>query len=170
MRVLIATVLALISATAIGQQYPDYPGEAETIDPERELESLGTFNGVWDGFLEVNYDPMGFYRDTRAGVRLRIVINDGNVQVQLYENGKPVRLAVENYIYGVEGTAMINTVNRNDGFVQNFSIFLAHVDRNRMEGYVSLNVHNFLYRRTSPWRIIPVYGRLIVDREQKGGT
>jgi hypothetical protein len=166
MRAVILALFVIASSTVSSQEYPDHPTEAETLDPELELNSLGSFNGVWEGFFEVNYDPVGFYRHSKAGVQMRFVIDGSNVQVQVYEDGKPVRLAVENFIYAVEGTALINTVNRNDGFVQSFSIFLAHVARDRMEGYVSLNVHNFLYRSTSPWRVFPVYGRLIVDRKQ----
>ncbi len=166
MRAAIFAFFVVASPPIVAQEFPDIPTEAEILDPELELNSLGSFNGVWEGFFEVNYDPVGFYRDSKAGVQMRFVIDGSNVQVQVYEDGKPVRLAVENYIYAVEGTALINTVNRNDGFVQSFSIFLAHVARDRMEGYVSLNVHNFLYRSTSPWRVFPAYGRLIVDRKQ----
>lgn len=165
MRALIFVCFSLISSNVVGQQYPDFPTDADAMDPQRELNALGSFNGVWEGFFEVNYDPVGFYRESRAGVQMRIEINGNSVGVQIYEDGKPVRLAVENYIYAVEGTAMINTVNRNDGFVQNFSIFLAHVERDKMEGYVSLNVHNFLYVNTSPFRIIPAYGHLVLTRK-----
>jgi hypothetical protein len=165
MRALIFVCFSLVSSNVVGQHYPDHPTDADTLDPQRELNALGSFNGVWEGFFEVNYDPNGFYRDSPGGVKMRLAINGGSVGVEVYEDDKPVRLAVENYIYAVEGTAMINTVNRNDGFVQNFSIFLAHVEPDKMEGYVSLNVHNFLYAKTSPWRIFPAYGRLVVDRQ-----
>ncbi|HSD69530.1 MAG TPA: hypothetical protein VLB07_08255 [Woeseiaceae bacterium] len=165
MRTLIFVCLSLVAANAAGQEYPEHPTDFDTIDPERELYRLGSFNGVWEGFFEVNYDPVGFYRKSPGGQKMRLVINGSSVMVEVYEDNKPVRLAVENYIYAVEGTAMINTVNRNDGFVQNFSIFLAHVERDRMEGYVSLNVHNYLYVNTSPWRIFPAYGRLTVTRQ-----
>ena len=166
MRILLLSVLTLFLATVRAQNYPPAPGPADSVDPQQELESLGSLNGDWRGFLQVNYDPVGAYRNRGAGFEIFINISGNHVDVQVYdENRELTPLAVENYIYSVEGTAMINTVNRNNGFVENFSIFLAHVDRDRMEGYVSRTVHNYLVRNTSPWRVIPVYGRLIMDRQ-----
>lgn len=172
MRKVIAAVMALASLNAVAQQFSDPPTEADTLDPQRELNMLGTMNGVWEGFFEVLYDPNGTARGSPGGVNYRITISGQSVDIQAYDDasGKYVPVAAEKHIYAAEGTAMINAVNRNNGFVQNISIFLAFVSPNRMEGYVTGNVHNYLYAESSLWRIFTTFGRISMKRHAHPAT
>ena len=116
--------------------------------------------------MEPLYDPVAaMTRVNPDGHGLRITINGDAVQMAWFEDdGERGPWCRESYIYTVEGTTMLNCINRNEAFVEHFSLFLAHVDKNSLAGFVSRGVHNWTVRKTSPWRLVPMYFRIELQR------
>ncbi len=165
MRAAVLLLAASLYACAAPTEIPPEPTASEQIDPELELAALGSYDGVWEGSFAMVFDPVGAYRDRESPLKLRITIDGTEVDVQYYDEEQTLRpLAYQNYMQRLPGTALVYCVNGGNGYIESFTIFLAHVAEQRMEGHVSRGVHNYLVRNTSPWRVMPVHGPIVMER------
>ena len=168
MKKIVALILMMAPALSSAQGYPPEPADSELIDPEREMQRLGWPMGVWRGVVEPLYDPIGMNRLEPEGYKIEITIRNQSAEIVVTElDGSLRRLDEgETYIYNVDNTVLVSYVNWNGAFVEYQSFALAQIEPDKIKGYVSRVVHNVVVPNNSPWRVIPVYALVELDRVQ----
>lgn len=164
---LVAVLLVFLSFASAGQAFPPEPDESELIDPQVEMANLGRPIGVWEGSVEPLYDPVGMNRLQREGYTMRLTIRAESAELLIMEaDGQPRPLDGEVYMYQVDNTVLVSYVLANGAFVEYQSLALGQVERNTLKGYLSRIVHNLVVPNSSPWRLVPVYGMVNLERVQ----
>lgn len=165
MRKLVPFILVFLSSESIAQSFPPEPDGSELIDPQIEMASLGSPTGVWEGSIEPLYDPVGMNREQREGYKMRLTIRDRSAEIIVTESdGQERRLDGDIYIYQVDNTVLISYVLSNGAFVEYQSLALGQIERNKLKGYLSRVVHNLVIPNSSPWRLVPVYSLVNMER------
>ena len=161
-------ILALVCVAQTGhaQDYPDASTQDDYIDPQQELARIGSMDGTWVGHLNIVYDPNGANREWPDGFPIQIEISGEEIRMWLIEDGgvldrMPGDAAL---ILNIDGTALVDYFAGNDAYNEIWSISLNQTDPDVLKGFVSRTVHNFAYRKESPWRVFPVYSTIEFKR------
>jgi len=159
-------ILAFLAAVSLAQDYPVEPGPSEMVDPFEEMARLGKPFGIWQGWIRPIRDPMMLMRNEPEGYQVQVTIRADSAEIMVSEgNGEVRHYEGEIYIYNAENTVLINYINRNGGgFVEFQTLALSQVEPARMRGFVSRVVHNLVVKPTSPWRVMPVYSEVELER------
>ena len=139
----------------------------EYIDPQKEMARLGWPIGMWEGTLEVLYNPywLDQEKETVQKPDIRIRIREKSAEIHYKDDkGKYFSIPGEIYIYIRDNTVLVSHVYWNGGFVEYQSFALAQTDPDVIKGYHSRTVHNLVVPSTSDYRVMPSYALVELER------
>lgn len=165
MRTFGALALVFLTPASGAQIFPPPPDDSELIDSQVEMARLGSPTGTWEGWAEPIYDMAGINNGGRDRFKLRLVIRIQSAEIYVTEpNGEERILGGITYKHEVDNTVLLSYVLAANGFVEYQSIALAQIEPDKLQGSVTRLVHNLVIGNKSPWRMIPNYSVVTLER------
>ena len=166
MKATLVFLLVFVTTSALAQDYPSRLTESDFIDPQQELQRLGSIDGVWEGHLTIVEDPIGANRQFPDGYPIRVAVEGEQVGIWFVEEGGRLdALPGEAWlVFSSEESALLNYVAGSDAFTETWAISLSKTGPDEMDVHILRTVHNFAVRVDSPWRVFAVYASSSFER------
>lgn len=167
MRLVLTVVSFFFPLLAVSAEYPEPSTASDQIDVQKELEELGSFDGVWVGQFAPLHDPNGASRQYPNGYPMQITISGEAAELALIEEGDRIDpFPGESLLaFAADGTALIIYIAGSEAYTENWTISLNQVAPGVIKAFISRTVHNIALRRDSPWRVFPQYA--VVEFKRK---